>query len=274
MQETLGFTFCSASSDEGVTSFVSHIWRICCSAATRCNESKTEDNQRRLRRLLVIRGFKTADELQAFMYLLQYPSEAASLALRRGFTGSSHWTLELSVAYWALVLLRSPAVPALHNDDSIKLHLLQREMDSVNELLPLRAVAMGEITWQQYIDGTPVPKRMITTIFKRLLNIVDLFGTTPAESHFESVYFNLKMRAKAVVVDEGANMSKGDFFCVWGNVLLPCLIGGDPDQPPLTIMTKGKGGAGSFQNLHAEDGKIPVLKFLQATGNPVFRDTR
>jgi hypothetical protein len=67
-------------------------------------------------------------------------------------------------------------------------------------------------------------------------------------------------------------VSRADFYGLWGNTLLHCFLFGDPNQPSPTVMTTHeKDAAGNLHNRFAADGAVSPLTFLMATGIPVFR---
>lgn len=108
---------------------------------------------------------------------------------------------------------------------------------------------------------------------KAIVLAADILYTTPAMTENITEYQKWKSEyAKGVTVDEAANMNRADLACVWGNTLLPCMLGGDPKQLPPTVMTENeKDAAGNFLHCLAHDAKISPLLFFQASGIPVYR---
>ncbi|EHK26789.1 uncharacterized protein TRIVIDRAFT_8730, partial [Trichoderma virens Gv29-8] len=92
--------------------------------------------------------------------------------------------------------------------------------------------------------------------------------------HLSPSYWLLKALRfpKGIAVDEAGNINRPDLYRVWGNTLLPCLMGGDDLQLPPTVMTVDeKDEEGHHRNRLAQDGKISALEFFRASGWPIFR---
>jgi hypothetical protein len=66
-------------------------------------------------------------------------------------------------------------------------------------------------------------------------------------------------------------VSWADFYGLWGNTLLPCFLVGDPNKNPVVLTTDEKDADGNLYNPFAADGAVSPLKFLMASGIPVFR---
>ncbi|KAF6844685.1 DNA helicase [Colletotrichum musicola] len=67
----------------------------------------------------------------------------------------------------------------------------------------------------------------------------DFLCVASSMSNSQCSYQRYKSSAiKGIVVDEAANMQRGDLFCLWGNTLLPCFLGRDPKQLPPTVMSE------------------------------------
>ncbi|PNP57213.1 hypothetical protein THARTR1_02743 [Trichoderma harzianum] len=72
-------------------------------------------------------------------------------------------------------------------------------------------------------------------------------------------------------------MSRPDLYRVWGNTLLPYLLGGDDMQLPPTVMTKDekdedeKDEDGHHRNRLGADGTLSALEFFRASGWPIYR---
>ncbi|KAM5519764.1 DNA helicase [Fusarium oxysporum f. sp. phaseoli] len=141
-------------------------------------------------------------------------------------------------AYWFLVVLRSNAVPPLHVDSKPGLVNLQADIDTRPALLHL----LGDFLCVHPSDAEVSP----ITHWKRIL-------------------------ARGLAVDEAGSMSRADFYGLWGNTLLPCFLVGDPNKNPVVLTTDEKDADGNLYNRFAADGAVSPLKFLMATGIPVFR---
>lgn len=73
-------------------------------------------------------------------------------------------------------------------------------------------------------------------------------------------------------MDETGNISRPCLYRVWGNTLLPYLLGGDNMQLPPTVMTKeDRDSDGHHRNLQAQDGTMSALEFFRASGWPIYR---
>lgn len=271
MMERYGRILCSAPSDAAVDNFAARLDTRTRAMAEACNNRvKEQGGSKHYRHRLVIRACHPSAEVDAFNALLRDPTlgdEAAPKGLE------PRWKLHLSLAFWFLAVLGSPAVPDLHPDDSQDLWDLRRQIDSTEpELERLRNVATGAITWKQYEHHGPVANKAIESYLLRLLAYADTLCITPAESEDVAMYRAWKTRvARGIAVDEAATMNRADLYCVWGNTCMPCFIFGDPQQLSPTVLTHHeKDGEGNFFNRFAKSGSISALAFFQATGFPVY----
>ncbi|KAI9166633.1 ATP-dependent helicase [Paramyrothecium foliicola] len=268
--------FCSAPTNVAIDHFAERINRISMTLTTRCNKDKAQSDPTRIRRVFVIRGYKFSDEYAAFMHLLENPSASDAAVPERG-PNLSKWKLPLSVAFWSLVLLQSRATRGLDPDDCEALHKMQGIVAQRPELADYISCARGQ-------GSLPVPslanqgKKDFDTAIVDLFNLVitnaDILCTTPAQSVKDEVYADFKEAAKAIAIDEAANMHRADLACVWGNVMLPCFLGGDPHQLPPAVLTKADqvdDETGKVLNRHVADGRISALEFLLAAGIPAYR---
>ncbi|KAF0318649.1 DNA helicase [Colletotrichum asianum] len=128
MEYSFGRVFCTAPSNVAVTNLAVRVDKITMAVSDRHNDN-IPGGTPRARRRMIVRGYKRKDELAAFRSLLKDPKLGDAAAPRK-FGGLSHWRLDLSLAFWVLVLLRSPAVRDLHEDDNEELHQLQHEVDA------------------------------------------------------------------------------------------------------------------------------------------------
>ncbi|KEZ43961.1 hypothetical protein SAPIO_CDS4166 [Scedosporium apiospermum] len=277
MQARLGPILASGPSNIAVDKFAERLDRVTNSVCDRYSKGKPHDAEGQARRRLVVRGYRLEHEYSAFLHLLEKPTDADNAAPSREWGNPSQWKLHLSVAFWALVCLRSQAtenIRQLHPDDCLALHKLRLKMDKDVEYERLRAVASGGMAWEEYQGGLgPIQPHLVSHVFEWIVSHADILCTTPAMTTVGKAYPRFKGEtARGVAVDEAANMNRADLACVWGNTLLPCLLGGDPRQLPPTIMTgHEKDSTGHFIHRLADDGKISPLAFFQATGMPVFR---
>ncbi|KAI8244011.1 hypothetical protein K4K55_006609 [Colletotrichum sp. SAR 10_96] len=216
------------------------------------------------------------DEIAAFSSLLKDP-KLGDAAAPREFGGISHWRLDLSLAFWVLVLLRSPSVRELHNDDKKELHELQHEVDARGDWTSLRDIATGRISWDAYAGNPGCPPdhmKTVQIIMDRLVAMADILATTPAMIiNTNEVYKDWRSNAKAVAIDEAANMDRGYLLTAWGNEMLPLLCGGDPEQLPPFVLTDQSSldASGHVNNQFSHDGRVSAQGFFMASGHSVYR---
>jgi hypothetical protein len=189
----------------------------------------------------------------------------------------SPWTLELSAAYWLLVLLgcRGGRFGALHPDDSEALHRLRVEFNGRQDLADLRAVAAGNMTTGEFREAHDMAifkDAILPNLMGQIIEIADFLAMTPAQSTKKGYRTWVDRTAQAVLVDEAANMHRSDLACIWGNCLMPVFFGGDPRQLPPTVVTGSEEDSeGNLYHRLAEDGAISPLVFLLLSGLPVYR---
>ncbi|KAH7013418.1 hypothetical protein EDB80DRAFT_835476 [Ilyonectria destructans] len=136
---SLGKIYGSRPTHVAVENFSARLGFITASVTNRYNKGKKADDPSRARRLLVIRGNKISDEVEALFNLLKNPRIGNAAAPHRWWTPPSKWTMHLSLAFWFLVLLRSPSVQELHPDDSVAIFKLRDTIDKRDDLARLRA---------------------------------------------------------------------------------------------------------------------------------------
>ncbi|KAM0447811.1 hypothetical protein ACHAO4_008555 [Trichoderma viride] len=136
----------------------------------------------------------------------------------------------------------------------------------------LCVVARGHMSWEEYESGPVVHRDMINGMFYTLLQSVDILCTTPSLS-CQDDFKTWKDKAKGIAVDEAGNISRPDLYCVWGNTLLPCAMGGDDRQfaPPNQTQEDEKDSDGNHLNRFGRDARISALEFFRASGWPTFR---
>ncbi|KAI8157314.1 hypothetical protein K4K49_004629 [Colletotrichum sp. SAR 10_70] len=275
MEYSFGRVFCTAPSNVAVTNLAVRTYRITMAVCDRHNDNLPDETPR-ARHRMILRGYKRKDEIAAFSSLLKDPKLGDAAAPRK-FGGISHWRLDLSLAFWVLVLLRSPSVRELHDDDKKELHELQHEVDARGDWSSLRDMATGRISWDAYAGSSGCPldhMKTVQIIMDRLVAMADVLATTPAMIvNTNEVYKDWRSDAKAVAIDEAANMDRGDLITAWGNEMLPLLCGGDPEQLPPFVLTDQSSldASGHVNNQFSHDGRVSAQGFLMASGHSVYR---
>lgn len=267
----LGCLWGIASTHVAIDNFAARFESVNASVVERCND-KSADDPTRCRRKLAIRAYKLNDELMAFKRLLQHPEDINNASSRRSeWAIASKWQFQTSLTSKLLSLLRFPGAPQLHPDDSKCLHDVQRDIDEREDLAPLRAVASGQMTWQEYQLGNKVEDKTINAQFYTLLSQADIVFATPALT-VEKDMALFRDKVVGIAVDEAASMSLPDLLSVWGTTLSPCLLAGDDKQlPPFVSTDEEKDNDGNPLNRFADDGKLSSLLRLKAHGWPVYR---
>ncbi|KAG5793069.1 hypothetical protein H9Q69_007878 [Fusarium xylarioides] len=269
MQAKLGQILCSAPTHVAVDNFASRIDQRTRVIAELYNKDKAPGDPSRLRHRFVLRVF--ADESGVFRRLLEKPQDIKGATRSGSFFRESRWKMPLSMPYWMLVLLRSPAVEQLHPDASPELHKIQQAWDKREELMGLRDVVAGKMSWAEY-SKTPNHEASVTGMMSTVRDVADFLCTTPANTARKPVKFWKAKLAKGLAVDEAGNMQRADLYGLWGNTLLPCFLFGDPRQLTPTVMTTNEEDvAGNPLNRFAEDGLSSPLAFLVGAGLPVYR---
>lgn len=129
------------------------------------------------------------------------------------------------------------------------------------------------MTWGEYISGPVVHRDEINGLFNTLLQSVDILCATPSLSCQDEFNAAWKENAKGIAVDEAGNISRPDLYCVWGNTLLPCAMGGDDRQFAPANMTRENefDSDGNHLNRFGGDARISALEFFRGSGWPTFR---
>lgn len=275
MCRKLGKVLCSGPTNVSVDNLASRVDQVTTRVVERFNEGKQPEDPTRAKYNVVLRGFKASDEAQAFVNLLRNPHDRENAVPHRGWKATSKWTFPLSGAFWLLALFRAevPGVRQLRLDDSPGLFALQKYIDEQQDFAALRDLATGKTSWEEYSKGKMVSEGAIDKLLTVLVSKVDILCTTPAMTQNHEVYLNFKTsEARAVVVDEATCIHRADLYCVWGNTLLPCVLGGDPRQLRPVVMTGSEEDTeGNLLHRLVEDGKMSPLEALQASGIPVYR---
>ncbi|UKZ82968.1 hypothetical protein TrVFT333_010769 [Trichoderma virens FT-333] len=171
------------------------------------------------------------------------------------------------------LVLRSPAVRELHEDDPESIWQMQRDMDARPEFGRLRDVATGRISWEQYRCGDMVQQGFVTGMFLHLVKQADILCTTPSLSCNQPYKTWKEESARGIAVDEAGNISRPDLYSAWGNTLLPCLLSGDEKQLRPTVLTamNEQDPANDAINRFAPDALMSPLEFFTSTGWPIYR---
>ncbi|KAK1983080.1 P-loop containing nucleoside triphosphate hydrolase protein [Colletotrichum cereale] len=272
MQHSLGKILLSAPSNVAVDNLAARVDRTSMSIAERCNKDKAPSDLTRVRRRLVVRGYKSEEDFHALRALLRDPSLGDNARPNR-HGKPTRWKLNLSVSFWLLLLLRSPAVDRqIHEDDPQVLHDMQSYLDGRSDMKDLRAYATGRMPYEQFVKAK-TPMAIISKLSQRLIDAADFLAVTPSMARIDPAYSVwYRENPKGVAIDEAANMNRGDFISAWGNVLLPCFMGGDPKQLPPTVMTTQEQTIeGKVINPMEKEGAVSAQEFIQAAGIPTYR---
>lgn len=146
MGASLGPILCSAPTHVAVDNFASRLHARIQAISERYNTGKATDDPSRLRHSFVLRVFTPDNEVDAVRTILEHPDSVGEPKDKGKFSSPSRWKLPLSLAYWFLVLLRSPAVEPLHPDASPALCKLQELYDADMSLSVLRDVSLYHYT--------------------------------------------------------------------------------------------------------------------------------
>lgn len=231
----------------------------------------------------MVRAYKDIDEVAAFWDLLEHEVTGKGIQPKNGNEDSYH-QVPLSCAEWLLkVLGSSSSKRQLHPDDSPGLHEMHNEYQSAynsrdSSVCLMIALLKKEITWTNFVRDGKVNEGLIKEMMGRVRDKADILCSTPSIGCSEPLREWREWKTRGIAVDEAANMTRPDLYSVWGNVLLPCALGGDGRQFPPFIMTGDepweldKGGdILSHRNRFTPDGLISPLEFLRGSGIPVYR---
>ncbi|KAM0229344.1 hypothetical protein ACHAP5_011678 [Fusarium lateritium] len=278
MQAKLGKILCSGPTDEAIDNFAARLAHRDKATIDRYNKGKAATDPGRRRYKLIIRGYDPREEVAAITSLLQDPKCGDDAVPATSWKLPSKWKLNLSCAFWLLLVLRSPAAGReLRSDDHPYLHALQKRIDTRADLLSLRQVATGTITWDEYKVAIKTYDSFIEdvrSLVGPMVENADILCVTPASSENCKAYLNWKVKnARGIAIDEAACMSRGDLCCVWGNTLMPCFLFGDPHQllPSVMTVTDKVPNKGHHPNRFSNYGKVSAMRALVASGLPVYR---
>lgn len=143
-----GNIFCSAPTDVAVDTLALRLNDVSISVSSRYNEGKAEGDPSRAHRRLIVRAYEYEHELDAVKQLLQFPDREVTLP------AMATWSLNLSVAYWTLVVLgcKARGVKSLERDDSGTLHMLRQHVEGHDMFGNLLSVASGEASPENLND--------------------------------------------------------------------------------------------------------------------------
>ncbi|KAM0436628.1 hypothetical protein ACHAPT_002336 [Fusarium lateritium] len=236
----LGKIYASGPTHVAVDNFAARLDLVDASVTDRMNEGKKDDGQTRARYKHIVRGYKPGDEASAFFHLLRFPDDGDKAA---------------------------PKLVAV----SVALHEIRDRIDKDEELQRLRAVATGEMDWDEYQRGTTVSKDRLDLLFQEVIHAADIVCTTPSLSSKQPYSTWKNCLARGVAVDEAGCINRPDLYCIWGNTLLPCLMAGDDKQLPPTVMTlHERDTEGNFYNRLGQHAGISPLLFFKTMGWPIY----
>ncbi|KAK5989760.1 hypothetical protein PT974_08020 [Cladobotryum mycophilum] len=259
MRSSIGYMYCSAPGNAAVNKFAHRLDTLMTRVAARGSTQ----------RLVVVRGYSIEDEIAAFQKLLENPS-IGDLANPGNCWHPSPWKLHLSLAYWLLMLLRSPSVRELDTDDSPTLHFLQDKLDQMESIQRIRNVARGKITRTEYNAGAVLDEKQITALMDIVLTAADFVCTTPSQAA-KQPYCAWLSRAEGIAVNEASRMTRPDLYSIWDNDLRPCVLAGEESRWPKMLTGDELDVDGNALNRHAADARISGLHFFMASGWPVYR---
>ncbi|KAF5573864.1 hypothetical protein FPCIR_13813 [Fusarium pseudocircinatum] len=275
MQVQLGQILCSGPSHEAIDIFADRLDQRARAVAARYNTVLPAGDDKRCHHRMVVRMYKPGDELNAVAQLVKNPEDLDWTARRGEFVERSHWKLHLSLAYWFLVVMRSSAVPPLDEDSKPGLVKLQAEIDTRPDLLHLRQWVTGQMDSAKYA-ATAGALSNINQVLWKILCQADFLCVYPSDTETSPIPEWKSTVARGLVVDEAGSTNHyisepSGLLRTLGNSLLPCFLFGDPDQKPVVLTTDEADGDGNLYNRFAADGAVSPLKYLMATGIPVFR---
>ncbi|RKL38840.1 hypothetical protein BFJ72_g6970 [Fusarium proliferatum] len=231
----VGKVLCSGPTNTAVDDFAYRLHKYTWDLTEKLNAGKSVDQSSWYRRKLIVRPYSFDQELNAFYMLLKKPELGKKVLDDWKFTGEPNkdvdWKLQLSVAYWLLLLLGSPALDrVLGPEDSLALHKMQQDIDGDEILDPIRQVFSGHVgDFHDRCEFRQQLEDIFQYLQKMLIDRADFLCVTPG----------------------GAR----DYF-------------GDPT---IQTTSEKEPGSENYYNRFAGDGQLSGLEFLQASGLPVFR---
>ncbi|KAH7161858.1 putative DNA helicase [Dactylonectria macrodidyma] len=270
MAASLGNVYGTAPTHVATDNFAARLDAVTCRVTDRYNQDRDESS--RARRKLIIRVYKELDEYHALCELLKDSHKGDEAAPSDSWRRPTRWKLGLSMAFWALVCLRSPGVRELHDDDSTALHKIQDQVDKNEKFGPLRDLATGNVLWEEFLGDKSKLKGDIVELFHSLISATDIICTPPALAHYyDQLTFWRDSKAQGIAVDEAGNMVRQDLYSIWGNTLLPCVLAGDDQQLAPVVSTLIDNADGNCVNRFGEDAQISPLAWFKGTQWPIYR---
>ncbi|KAK1835642.1 P-loop containing nucleoside triphosphate hydrolase protein [Podospora conica] len=268
----IGRVFASGPTNIAVSNLAHRLYQRGVVVVDRYNTAAAD----KIRRPLVVRGFRLQEESRAFRNVLEHGAADDNAAPKGPWVSGSVWTYALTPVNWLLVVLRSKAAREsksesaaleLHEDDHPALHKLRTELESpLSKYARLSQLVQGEIDWSEYKRG---PGNIVTddeleSLLRRIISYADVVLSTPSQSCADgSPYQAAKLAAKGIAIDEAGCLSLPDLCCVWGNTLRPIFLAGDAEQLLPAVMDR--------RNRFASNLQLSALGFLQGGGFPVYR---
>ncbi|PTB63060.1 hypothetical protein BBK36DRAFT_1162363 [Trichoderma citrinoviride] len=214
---------------------------------------------------MIVRGHSFTDEIEAFLELLERPNGGDRIVLFDSI-GRPRWKLYLSATYWLLIVLGSPAVPAIPLTCFPRLQSFRQQLMSHPDSAVLVDVATGRLSWAEYANMGHI-SRTIDFLALKLLNLIilaDVVCITPNLSRERAYHWWLITCAGGIAVDDAHSMTRSDLYFM-GNNMIPCLLAGDERQFLPT---------GTHNNLISNspfDRQLSALAFYKANSWPVYR---
>ncbi len=166
--QTIGKVQCAAGSHEATTNFAQRVYQLDASVTARYNQGKLSDDPSRIRRHLLVRGYKLETEIAGFWRAMRFPQDEP--AAKGAWMRESHWKLPCSVAFWLLIVLHHKTVGKdLDIDDCQFLHQLRAKIDGDEGFVRLRALAIGDMDWEEYSKGDSVKDDAIRGLMEEIV---------------------------------------------------------------------------------------------------------
>ncbi|KAK1753560.1 hypothetical protein QBC47DRAFT_462368 [Echria macrotheca] len=264
----------SGPTDVAVDNLAARLHRVTTAIVEQANAGKQPDDPSRFRRCFVVRGYKLDHEITALKALLQHGPKALDKAtVNKGWKEGSKWKPHLSLVGWFLALLGvTQAVSMrLHRDDKPALHEMREKLAADPRLDRIRAIVTGKL--QGAFTGLGITDDEMGQILIEILSIADIFCTTPAASENIPAFRQWRDNvAHGVVLDEAACMSRHDALQVWGNTMMPLIMGGGHKYLRQMVMTgQERDRKGNYLHHLVGDGRVSFMEFIIATGFPVHQ---
>ncbi|PNP51834.1 hypothetical protein THARTR1_07603 [Trichoderma harzianum] len=220
-----------------------------------------------------MRCFSRDHEATAFVNTLRDPHLGDKAATNRDWSINSKWMLNLTPSFWLLMVL-APRLSVRSTRMTPKPFMKCNREWTSEEIASVSAPLLQEKSAGKSTKAAKwLKRRPSSEFFGHLLWNADILCTTPAIS-MQEPYSNWKMmRTRGIAVDEAGSISRPDLYRVWGNTMLPCLLGGDDKQLPPAVMTvNDKDIEGYHTNRLAPDAQLSALEFFRASGWPIYRE--